>query len=94
MNKIGDLFKSKEEIEFERLLEELGKMEPDSSEYKSMFSIMERLANIIQERRKERSIKPEVWVPAVTSIASILLVLNYEKLGVITGKAFNMIKFK
>lgn len=92
-NIIIDLFKSAEDKEIDRVAEWMQKFEVDSKEFECGVRLIERLTEV-KDRRSKSKIKPEVWVPAVTSIAGILIVLNYEKLGVISGKAFNMIKFK
>ncbi len=84
-------FKSVEDKEIDKVLMWMEKFEVDTEEYRDGLKLIERLTEI-KEKRTRNKIKPEIWFPAATSIASILLVLNYERLGVITSKAFGMIK--
>lgn len=40
---------------------------------------------------KKQRVSPEAVLSAATNLTGILLVLNYEKLGVITSKAFGLL---
>lgn len=86
-----NLFKSVEDKEIEKVSKWMEGFDVDSREYQDGVRLIERLSECKQKRATNK-IKPEIWVPALTSITSILIVLNYEKLGVITSKAFSMIR--
>lgn len=84
-------FKSVEDQQIERIGKWMAGFDIESKEYQDGLKTIERLVEI-KDKRLKNKVKPEIWVPAATSLLSILLVLNYEKLGVITSKAFSMIK--
>jgi hypothetical protein len=85
-----NLLKSKEDKEIEKILAWMEQFPVNSIGYNDGLALIERLT-AIKEKRSWK-IKPEIWVPAATSVVSILIVLNYEKVNVITSKAFNMIR--
>lgn len=74
--------------EIERALAQLEKLSPGSEEYDELLKHVERLHEI---RRKNR-VSPDAVAGALTNLAGILAVLNYEKLNVISSKAFMFIR--
>jgi len=76
--------------EVTRVLTEMSTMSVDSDEYAKAVKNLEVLC-------QARSSKTNSWlsadliVPAVTNILGLLLVLNYEQLHVITGKAIGFV---
>jgi hypothetical protein len=76
--------------EVTRVLTEMKEMDVDSKEYTEAVKNLDTLC-------QARSSKTNSWlsadliIPAAVNILGIVLVLNYERLGVVTSKAMNMI---
>jgi len=74
--------------EIDRVLEILKSASPSSKEYKQAA---ENLV-LLMETKEKSKVSVDTMVLAATNILGILLVLNFERLGVITSKAFGMIR--
>jgi hypothetical protein len=78
------------EKEVTRVLTEMEKMPVDSEAYGKAVNNLDVLC-------KARSSKTNSWlsadlvIPALTNLIGIMLVLNYEKLGVVTSKAMALV---
>lgn len=75
--------------EIERLAAKLGTISPLSEDY---ATILNRLSLLTKARaeKNERAISMDTVLTVVANIAGMLLVLNYEKLNVISTKAITM----
>lgn len=75
--------------EVERVLEQMSSMSIGSDGYKTA---VENLKVLCEARgiRSPKSLSTDVIVGAVANLASILLILHYEKLNVITSKAIGL----
>lgn len=75
--------------EIERLTALLGTVNPVSEDY---ATIVNRLATLTKARaeRNERAISMDALLTVGANILGMLLVLNYEKLNVISSKAISM----
>lgn len=58
--------------------------------YANILDKIERL-EALRPKKKELSVSGDALVAAITNILGIGLVLNYEKLGVVTSKAFGLL---
>lgn len=76
----------KEQLE---LIAKLEGKEPDTAEY---GKITEQLKALNDLKTKKSQFTKDGVLGALTSLAGILLVLNYEKLGAVTSKSFGMIR--
>lgn len=74
--------------EIEIVLEQLKRCQPGTDDYKE---VLKNLRDLYAIKKGDR-ISREAILSAVVNIAGILLVLNFEKLGVITSKAFGIIR--
>lgn len=71
--------------------ERMKKVGPNSEEYPNLMRSLERLQALKTENRR----KPLDWntvLQTLGSLAGIVLILNFEKLGVVTSKAIMFIK--
>ena len=73
-----------------RLISEMSLLKPNSDEYtaaaKNLASLQEsRYAN------KKHDFSKDAILAASANIAGILLVLNFERVGVLTSKAFSLV---
>lgn len=87
------LFKKKEtkyNSEIDRILEKMKGLDVESNEYKKCLERLEVLAGLEVEGKKE-GIDKNTILKGAFSVASILIVLYYEKVNVITSKAFGLI---
>lgn len=78
--------------EIERLVHMLENTNPVDKDY---ITISENLKVLCEarERKNSRDISNEAILTSVVSIVSLLVVLKYEQLDVITSKAFNLIRW-
>lgn len=76
----------KEQLE---LISKLEGKEPDTAEYSK---ITEQLKALNELKTKKSHFTKDGVLGALTSLTGILLVLNYEKLGAVTSKAFGMVR--
>lgn len=76
--------------EIERLAAKLGTISPLDEDY---ATILNRLSLLTKARaeRNERAISIDTVLTVAANIAGMLLVLNYEKLNVISTKALTMV---
>lgn len=78
------------EKEVDSVLAIMSAWSPCSPEYTAMMSNLEKLTKAMDEERSRR-VKPDTIVNGLVNLTGILLVLNYERVSVITSKAFNLI---
>lgn len=91
------IFKKKRSVKRtieELILEEsakLEKAEPSTDEYWAIYNRLEALIKLQGTAGPKFKISPDVLLTVGGNLLGILLVLNYEKLGYISSKAFSMI---
>ena len=73
------------------ILDQMNTHSPDTEEYNKCLNAL-KLLN--EAESKSISFTNPVFVNAAVTIASILVVLNFERAGIVTSKAFNMIKLR
>lgn len=81
---------NKLDMEIDSVLEELQYHEKDSKEYAQILSQLEKLMKM-QDMKRGRHLKPDTVAQIAANLAGIGLILNYEKLSVITTKALGFI---
>ena len=77
--------------EIERVLHELQKHDIRGNEYSKTINYLEKLYRVRGES-SPRPIDPNIVVSAVTSILGIVMILSYERLGIITSKAMSLVR--
>lgn len=76
--------------EIARLVEQLGNMNPEDKGYASRVDNIKILCEA-REKKNDRVISAEMLVGVAANILGLLIVLNFEKTGVITSKAISML---
>lgn len=77
------------------LYSELAGHEAHTEEASNIIDQIVKLEKLRTETTKPWIPSPDATVAAVGSIASVILILNYEKLGAVTSKAIGFVsKFK
>lgn len=81
---------NKEMIEelIDSLTMSIGLEDPTSEDYKKMT---ENLKTLEEAKSKEDVVSKDAMIGVLSNIGLALLILNYEKIGVITSKAFSLI---
>ena len=81
---------NKEMIEelIDSLTMSIGLEDPTSEDYKKMT---ENLRMLEEAKSKEDKVSKDTMISVMSNMALALLILNYEKIGVITSKAFQLI---
>jgi len=74
--------------EIERILAKLEKLEIGSEDYDKVLKQLKGLHDL----QKRDRVSPDAWVNASASVLGILLVLNHERLNVISSRALMFIK--
>lgn len=74
--------------EIERLVNLLGTMNPVDPDYIKISDSIKVLCEA-REKKNDRVLSKEMLLNAGVSLLGILIVLNFEKTGVITSKAFS-----
>lgn len=62
----------------------------DSKEYDTILNQIERLHKLLL-KDKETSISPEVMLTVGANLLGILLILNHERMGIVTSKALGFV---
>lgn len=78
-------------LEKQRIIDEMNNYDPDSIEHKNLRSALLDLSQV--ENMGLSLMNPNV-LGSVTQVLGMLLIMNYEKLGIITTKAFSLIKIR
>jgi len=76
--------------EIERLVDQLGMTSIDDENYEKIAKNLQKLTEA-RERKNDRVISSDAILAASINIVAMLLILNFEKAGVITSKAFNLV---
>ena len=79
--------------EIQHLLREMEKVQPGTEEYVKLAANLETVCNAAKHSGSKINWEPIVasLITGGISIGSMILVLNYEKLGVIATKAFGLV---
>lgn len=82
--------RTKLEKEMDSVLEEMSRLKPCTDEYTTMASNFARL----KEAQAKEAVQHFDWTPIISggiALVQIIAVLNYEKLDVISTKAFGFV---
>lgn len=71
-------------------LDQMSDYQKDTDEFERLLANLEKLYKL-KSSDKNWSVSPDVIVAAAANIGGILLVLNFERMGVVTSKAFGML---
>jgi hypothetical protein len=77
--------------EVTRLLSKLNTLDPESEDYTKAVANLKVLMEARGVKSKSSSVSPDMMLSVAANLAGLLIVLNYERLGIITSKAFGMI---
>lgn len=77
--------------EIERLANHLASMLPGDKEYAKIAENLKVLCEA-REKKNDRVISSEMLLTVAANIVGILIVLNFEKTGIITSKAFGFLR--
>jgi hypothetical protein len=78
------------DAEIERLATTLSETEPTNESYKKIAESLRVLCEA-REKKNDRVLSAEALANIVANIVGILLVLNFEKTGIITSKAISFL---
>jgi hypothetical protein len=76
--------------EIERLVNKLAKLEPTDKEYSTIADNI-RVLTESREKKNSSDISNEAVLAAIVNVASLLIILNFERTGTITSKAFGLL---
>lgn len=80
------------EKQIDRLVNELSHMEVTDEAYSKKLGIVERLEELRGDQQKaKQSISPDTIAIVAGNLLGIILILNYEKIGVVTSKALGFV---
>lgn len=79
------------EEEILAIMEELKYHEKDSKEYAQILNQLEKVVKAEEMRNTYRRLKPDTMAQIAANLAGIGLILNFEKIGVITTKALGFV---
>lgn len=91
------------ETEIDRLGGMLRQMTPTKDDYMRTLEALTALQNLKAKIEKDEPKKSsfletvmnnQALLSSLTSLAGIILVINHERINVITSKAFNIVRFK
>lgn len=72
-------------------LSQMDQYPADSEEFAAMAKNLEVLTRAKSEKDRTHAISADTLLAAGVNISGILLILNYEKLDVVTSKAFSLL---
>jgi hypothetical protein len=75
-----------------KVLEELRQQDPNSKEFSTNISYLERLTNLKVEVRLKRRISPDTLMIVAGNLLGILIIVAYEQNHAMTSKGLNYIK--
>lgn len=78
------------DIEVNHILKQMASMEPESTDYKAAVDNLKTLTEA-RGQKTNSTISADTIVSGVVSLLGILLILNHEKLDVITSKSISFI---
>ena len=64
----------------------LQSLDPTSKDYEVVLDRISKLQKMAESNRP-KSVSPDTLVMAATNLLGIVLILNYERLGIVTSKA-------
>jgi hypothetical protein len=76
--------------EIDRALTKLSTLEVDSSEYEKLLARVTKLHDM-KANQKPTGVSKDAALAAATNLAGIFLVINYERIHVISTKALGMV---
>jgi hypothetical protein len=79
------------ELEVERVLTRIKDMEPSSEEYRSAVEALRVLCEA-RAKKAPNHISPESVIAVAANLVNLLLVLNYERINVLTSRAFGFVR--
>ena len=78
--------------EMKTLTKSLSTMDPANPKYEETLKTLERVTKLQKEISSEKQkVSPDAILGFIANIGGIVMVLQHEKLNVITSKAFNMV---
>lgn len=78
------------DTEIEHVLTSLEELSPESEDYTKAVKNLETLCSA-RSYKTNTWLNYEVLIPAAVNILGILLIINYEKVGIVTTKAMSLV---
>lgn len=66
-------------------------LDPATSEYNETLDAIDRLHKLHSREKDGRRVSPDTLLLVLGNLAGILLILNYERIGIITSKALGFV---
>lgn len=80
-------------LEIERVLSYMKQFDPDTQEYQDSVQAL-RILYDVRSRPRAFIIDPNTLATGLFGILNVLLIMNHERLHVISTRAFGVVKFK
>jgi hypothetical protein len=88
-------FKPKTDTSIKELIDvaytQLYSLEVDTPEYDKVLNQIERLHKLSSREKEGYKVSPDVLVTVLANLAGILLILNYERMQIVTSKALSFV---
>lgn len=78
------------DIEIQRIAGDMALESPNSEEYLKLLTAYERLTKL-RDSESRSKIDPNTWVTVGANLAGIVLILNHERINVISTKAVSFV---
>lgn len=78
------------EEQIEDLHDQMSKLTPGSDEFSTRLAVLEKLYKI-QSAQPDDRVSADTKMVVAGNLAGILLILNFERLGVVTSKALGFV---
>ncbi|QBZ73590.1 hypothetical protein SEA_ROSAASANTEWAA_26 [Streptomyces phage RosaAsantewaa] len=79
------------DAEIDRLLNRLSEIAPDSDEYAKTNEQLIKLYKLNEDTNSKKRVSPDALAQVAGSLAGIVLILGYERAGIITSKAMSFV---
>lgn len=89
--KISLVKQSKLDDPIDEVLDEMKEFGADTPEYRELLSQLERLMELQTKETWTRRIDPTQVAAVTANLVGIAMILNFERLNVVTSKAFGML---
>lgn len=66
-------------------------LDVDTPEYNETLEVIERLHKLHSHEKEGRKVSPDTLLLVLGNLAGILLILNYERLQIVTSKSFGLL---
>lgn len=86
-----ELKKATLDTEIDNILSQMQSYDAHTEEHQTMLEHLERLYKLKTSHKKSFAVSPDAVLAVAGNLAGIALILNYERLGVVTSKALSFV---